>query len=145
MTESGTGGPSAGAATALAIAALAGLHVYWARGGLWPGEDQASLAETVVGPGAQMPPSPAVWAVAGVLAASAGAVATTTALRDPPRVVRTITRVTAGVLLARGVAGVALSLSHGLDARFHRLDAVLYSPLCLALSRGAVLAGRSSR
>lgn len=130
-----------GAATALALAGLAGLHAYWARGGLWPGNDPASLGKTVVGPGAELPPSPAVWAVAGLLGASAAAVATATALREPPSLARTMTRVTGRVLLARGVGGIPLSLIHGLDTRFGRLNAVLYSPLCVALSRGTLLAG----
>lgn len=134
-----------GAAAALSLAGLAGLHAYWARGGLWPGHDPASLGETVVGPGAELPPSPAVWAVAGLLGASAAAVATTTTFREPPGLARMMTRVTGGVLLARGVGGLPLSLIHGLDTRFGRLNAVLYSPLCIALSRGAVLAGRSAR
>ena len=94
----------AGGAAALALTGLAGLHAYWARGGLWPGHDPASLGETVVGPGAELPPSPAVWAVAGLLGASAAAVATTTALREPPGLARTMTRVTGGVLLARAAA-----------------------------------------
>jgi hypothetical protein len=142
-----TGGAAAqagGAATALALTGLAGLHAFWACGGLWPGDDQASLGETVVGPGVELPPSRAVWAVAGLLGASAAAVATTTALREPPKLARMMTRVTGGVLLSRGVGGIPLSLIHGLDTRFGRLNAVLYSPLCLALSRGAVLAGRSA-
>ena len=134
-----------GAAAALALAGLAGVHAYWARGGLWPGDDPGSLGETVVGPGAELPPSPAVWTVAGLLGAAAAAVATTTALREPPGLARTMTRVTGGVLLARGMGGIPLSLIHGLDTRFGRLNAVLYSPLCVALSRGALLAGRSAR
>lgn len=130
--------PRTGAATASVLAGLAGLHAYWARGGLWPGHDPASLGETVVGPRADVPAGPAVWAVAGLLGASAAAVATTTALRDPPGVARTMTRATGGVLLARGLAGIPLSLIHGLDTRFGRLNAILYSPLCVALSLGAV-------
>ncbi len=142
-----TGGAAAragGPAAALALAGLAGVHAYWACGGLWPGDDPASLGETVVGPGAELPPSPAVWAVAGLLAASAAAVATTTTLREPPGLARTMTRVTGGVLLARGLGGIPLSLMHGVDTRFGRLNAALYSPLCVALSRGVVLAGRSA-
>jgi len=86
-----------------------------------------------------------VWAVAGLLGASAAAVATTTALREPPGLARTMTRVTGGVLLARGVGGIPLSLINGLDTRFGRLDVLLYSPLCVALSCGAVLADRSAQ
>ena len=132
----------AGGAAALTLAGLAGLHAYWARGGLWPGSDPASLGETVVGPGAKVPASPAVWAVSGLLGAAAAAVAVTTVLREPPGLARAMTRATGGVLLARGVGGIPLSLVHGLDTRFGRLNAVLYSPLCVALSRGALLAGR---
>lgn len=141
----GKGCGPGGRAASLVLAGLAGLHAYWARGGLWPGDDPASLGDTVVGPGAELRASPAVWAVAGLLGASAAAVATTTAMREPPGLARTMTRVTGGVLLARGVGGVPLSFIYGLHTRFGRLNAVLYSPLCLALSRGAVLAGRSAR
>lgn len=144
-TRTGGAAARAGGAAALALTGLAGLHAYWARGGLWPGHDPASLGETVVGPGAELPPSPAVWAVAGLLGALAAAVATTTALREPPGLARTMTRVTGGVLLARGVGGIPLSLINGLDTRFGRLDVLLYSPLCVALSCGAVLADRSAQ
>ena len=32
-----------GGAAALVLTGLAGLHAYWARGGLWPGDDPASF------------------------------------------------------------------------------------------------------
>ena len=46
--------PTGGAAAALAVAGLAGVHTYWACGGFWPGNDPASLGETVAGPGAEL-------------------------------------------------------------------------------------------
>ncbi len=33
----------------LVLAGIAGLHAYWALGGLWPCDDEASLVRTVVG------------------------------------------------------------------------------------------------
>ena len=49
--------------------ALAALHGYWGRGGLWPAEDELSLARRVVGaPGIQtMPSASASYAVAFLL------------------------------------------------------------------------------
>src|ERR1043165_3074466 len=51
--------------TAVVLLAIAGLHVYWAAGGQWPGHDAASLNALVVGsrPGASMPPRFATLAV----------------------------------------------------------------------------------
>ena len=41
-----------------ALAAIAGLHLYWGIGGFWPGHDAASLVDMVVGarPGTPVPP-----------------------------------------------------------------------------------------
>ncbi|MEW5854033.1 MAG: DUF3995 domain-containing protein, partial [Myxococcota bacterium] len=57
-------------ATAVALALVAALHVYWAAGGKWPGTDDESLARTVVGgpPGMRAPGPAACLAVALVLA-----------------------------------------------------------------------------
>lgn len=133
-----------GAVATLTLTGLAALHAYWARGGRWPGVDAASLGETVVGPGAKLPPAPAVWAVASLLAGSAAAMATTMTGRGPRRLALKMTWATGGVLLARGAIGLPLSLVRGLDTRFGRLDASIYSPLCLALGAASVLVARGA-
>ncbi len=86
---------AAGTAATTALTGLATLHAYWALGGSWPGHDDRSLAETVVGPSAALPPTPATWAVAGLLATSAAAMASTTAGRGPRVPVLAITWATA--------------------------------------------------
>ena len=135
---------AAGTAVTAALTGLATLHAYWALGGSWPGHDDRSLAETVVGPGAALPPTPATWAVAGLLATSAAAMASTTAGRGPRVPVLAITWATGVALLARGGIGLPASLASGLDTRFGQLDALIYSPLCLALGAATILVARRS-
>ena len=86
-----------------------------------------------------MPPEPATWAVAGLLLAAAGLVgAAGRGARAVP--VRAGALGVAGVLLARGSAGLALDVAGGFDTVYQRLDAAIYSPLCLALGAGALAA-----
>lgn len=120
-------------AAALTLAGLAALHGYWALGGQWPGNEDISLGETVVGPNAELPPPPAVWAVAGLLAGSAAGVASAAAERGPTRLARAMSWATGATLLARGAIGLPVSLLTGRDTRYGRLDILVYSPLCLAL------------
>lgn len=115
------------------------MHAYWARGGTWPGKDAACLGEAVVGPGAKLPPPPAVWAVAGLLATSSACVALAPRQRRIVGVARTGTGITALALLARGAIGLPTSMAAGMECRYHRLDVTVYSPLCLALGTGALL------
>lgn len=130
-------------AAALPLAGLAALHGYWALGGPWPGTKDASLGETVVGPGAELPPPPAVWAVAGLLTGSATAVASAAAKRGPTRLARAMSWATGATLLARGAIGLPVSLLTARDTRYGRLDILVYSPLCLALGAAVVLVARA--
>lgn len=137
---------AAGTVATATLAGLAALHAYWALGGTWPGHDTRSLAETVVGPGAAFPPAPATWAVAGLLATSAAATASVKAGRGPRVPALAMTWATGLALLARGGIGLPVSLASGLDTRFGRLDALIYSPLSLTLgSATTLLAHTSSR
>lgn len=129
-------------AAALALAALAAFHGYWALGGQWPGTNDASLGETVVGPGAELPPPPAVWAVAGLLLVSAAGVASAASVRGPTRLARAVSWATGTALLARGALGLPVSLLTGRGTRYGRLDILVYSPLCLALGAAVVLVAR---
>lgn len=133
-----------GTAATATITGLAALHAYWALGGHWPGDDARSLGETVVGPGAELPPAVAVWAVVGLLTTSAAAMASTAAGRDSRIPARAITWATGITLLGRGAIGLPVSLTRGRDTRFGRLDATLYSPLCLALGAAAVQVARDA-
>ncbi len=72
----GTGvGSAIGGTVGAVLAAIAAIHAAWALGWRWPGYDDESLAERVVGAGAQLPPEPVVWAVAALLGIGAAVVA----------------------------------------------------------------------
>lgn len=130
-------------AAPLSLAALAALHGYWALGGQWPGNKDGSLGETVVGPGAELPPPSAVWAVTGLLTGSAAAVASAAAAWGPTRLARAISRATGAALLARGAIGLPVSHLTGRYTRYGRLDILVYSPLCLALGAAVVRVARA--
>lgn len=130
-------------ASAATLAALAGLHLAWGAGAAWPAPDRAALAAAFDMD--EVPGAGACVAVAGLLAASAGlTVSRVRPSRDrtgstgalPLGVVDLGLRGAAAVLALRGVGGlVGDGLGRG-GARFRRLDAALYAPLCLALAAG---------
>ena len=115
---------------------LAGLHIYWARGGYWPGTDSGSLLGYVVGasPSGAMPSPAACLAVTVALSAAALIpLALIGWVRLP--FVHLAAYGCAGVLLLRGLFGY---VDHRfrpaiLGTPFYRLNRVLYSPLCLLL------------
>ncbi|MFT5358980.1 MAG: hypothetical protein ACI9KE_006222 [Polyangiales bacterium] len=120
---------------------LAGLHVYWARGGLWPGTDPRSLLEHVVGasPSAETPSPAACLVVAGLLSVAACLpLALLGWVPMPMQLAEWVGLAAygcAGVLLLRGLYGY---VDHRvrpatLETPFFRLNRVLYSPLCLLL------------
>ena len=122
------------------LAAVGGLHAYWAGGGRWPGHDDASLAAIVVGPpGTRWPGAAATWAVTGLLATAAGLVAAA-GTGHGGRVAQLGARGVSTVMLARGAGGLVLSRHR--SHRFAQLDVALYSPLCLALAAICGLAAR---
>jgi hypothetical protein len=127
-----------------ALAAIAAIHAAWALGWRWPGGSDEALAERVVGAGAQLPPVPAVWAVAALLGAAATLVAAVGAGRRE-RLLRAATWTVAGVLTARGVLFIPVDLISGLDAIYPRLDLALYSPLSIALGLGTAVVARGPR
>jgi hypothetical protein len=126
-----------GVVTAMALVAIAGLHVAWGLGSSYPFQDRDDLADSVVGTD-QVPSPMACMAVAALLVLAATLVA---GLLPLPKRVRTIAlRVVTAVLTTRGVAGVlgrTSTLAPGSDSpTFVRLDKRLYSPLCLWLAAG---------
>lgn len=125
------------------LASIAVLHAAWALGWRWPGGSDRELAETVVGAGAELPPRVAIWAVAGALALAGGLVAAA-ARPGAGRLERVGAWGVAGTLLLRGAVSPVADIAGGLDARYERLDLLLYSPLCLALGAGAALVARDA-
>jgi hypothetical protein len=146
-----TSSPSPRVAAALAtttLGGLAALHAAWGAGSTWPASTPAELGDLVVGPAAELPPAPAVWAVAGLL----GAAAVLPPLRlgwldarQPRRAVRVATWSLAGALLVRAASGFVISGLAGTDEPFHRFDLMLYSPLCTVLGVAVAVVARSER
>lgn len=125
---------------------LAGLHVYWARGGFWPGTDARSFLEHVVGasPSGATPSPAACLAVAFLLSVAACIPLVlvgwlrlpyaTLPIANTP-LVQLAAYVCGGVLLLRGLFGY---VDHRVrpairKTPFFRLNRVLYSPLCLLI------------
>ena len=121
---------------------IAGLHVYWAIGGVWPGTDRRSLAHAVAGfRGMDMMPSAtASFAVAACLvlaalwpAALAGLFATPF---EPAGLVAGAVLMSL-VFLGRGIAGYLPAWRRLTPQEpFATNDRRYFSPLCLALGSG---------
>lgn len=120
---------------------LAGLHVYWGVGGLWPARTRAELGPMVVGTSAtgSMPNLSACLVVAGLLITAAGLVLAA-GLGVEGRVVRVGAAGVAAVLGLRGVGGFCDGrLRPGTRGQpFYRLNRRVYSPLCLLLAAAIV-------
>jgi hypothetical protein len=137
----------AAALVTIMLGLLAALHFYWGLGGRWPGHDDRSLVEMVVGRTRDMK-APDFWAclfVTFALLAAAALVALHGGLLrlSLPDWVRVIVQVgfwTAfAVFAARGVAGfVPAAFRYAEGTPFARLNLLLYSPLCLAIAAGFV-------
>ena len=134
-------GTLAALVAALLLALLAALHVYWGFGGRWPGSDERSLAETVVGvtPDGRMPGPGACFVVALLLAMAAALpliVRSPLPLPLPLWMPRIALCVAAGVLTFRGLGGyLDRRLRPGIvGLPYDRLNRRVYSPLCLALA-----------
>jgi hypothetical protein len=127
------------------LTAIAGLHAYWGLGGVWPGRDATSLAQTVVGrtPGGRMPGMAACLGVAAailsgcalLLAVSLGRLSGLTA-----NLIRIAYLVFTAVFVLRGLAGFAPGVwRRSAGTPFVRLNTRLYSPLCLAIGAGLAI------
>ena len=137
---------------AAAFIAIATIHVYWARGGFWPGHDPASLFDAVVGapliPGARRPygerpgppPSAAMLVAAAFVAASAAVL-----FGAPNGPLRPLYAALAFVFALRGTVGFADRWIRPatVGSAFARLNVVFYSPLCLALAASLLLLMRT--
>lgn len=140
---------AAGGWAASLLTCIAGLHVYWAMGGFWPGHDEESLARTVVGgrPGMRGPGTIATWAVVILLILATTLVLGVSGWLTMPVPVGWASAGTwfaAGVLILRGLLGF---VDHRLrpstvGSSFARLNLRFYSPLCLLLALLMCLAAR---
>jgi hypothetical protein len=123
---------------------LAGMHVYWGIGGLWPGSDRRSLARSVAGfRGIEhMPSLTASFAVAACLCLAAlwpPALAGLFATPFAPAGLIAGAMVLALVFLVRGAAGYLPAWRRLTpEEPFATNDRRYFSPLCLALGAGFV-------
>lgn len=126
----------------LLLTLLAGLHVYWGLGGVWPGTDQKSCAQAVAGFRGidRMPPPAAAFAVAAALLAAALAalaLAGVIALPLPSGLVLSAGAAAAAVFLGRGIAGFTPAWRRLTpEMPFARNDRRWFSPLCLLIGAG---------
>lgn len=129
------------AATLIAVlVGLALLHAYWGLGGRWPGHDDASMVERVVGRTKDMraPGSGPSLVVAAALLTTAILVGVHS-FRWLDGEVAVIVTVgfwgSAAVFLLRGLAGfVPIAFRYAEGTPFYRLNRIFYSPLCLLIA-----------
>lgn len=128
----------------LVLLSLAALHLYWGMGGFWPGTNEVTLVEHVVGRTADMkaPPFVACLFVATSLAGIAALVFTKSDLVPIPRQVAWVPTIglygAAAVFLLRGLAGYTPKIfDYAKGTPFYDLNTSFYSPLCIAI--GAAL------
>lgn len=130
---------------------LAALHAYWGVGGRWPGHDDTSFVEAVIGRTKDMrpPPPSACFGVAAALAACA-ALMFIIAFGAPwlpvPAILVKIAFWTAcAVFVLRGLSSFVPPIwKHTLGTPFHRLNLVLYTPICLAIGAGFIWIGTAT-
>lgn len=121
---------------------LAALHLYWGRGGLWPGEDETSLARMVVGAPdiRRMPSSVACYRVAMFLFLVGQWPLMMTGrlpLFFPASLLVLGAYIIAAVFLARGVAAYLPQFRRYFpEEPFATLDRRRYGPLCLLIGGG---------
>lgn len=129
-------------ALALLLAAIAGLHAFWGRGGLWPATTEDELIATVIGDArAKRMPSPTLClSVALAIAMTAIWPLLLIGLPGPPAL-RLLLQLGGfaimAVFLLRGVGGF-LPAWRRLHPRepFASYDRRYYSPLCLLIAAG---------
>lgn len=126
----------------LVLAGIAGLHAYWALGGLWPCHDEASLVRTVVGTKRRllMPPAWLTLIVAGLIFAAALLPLSVTPLMAgvlPATLADGGLAALAAIFVARGLFAFSAIFHqrHGAEP-FVTLDRQIYGPLCLTIGAG---------
>ena len=126
----------------LVLSGIAGLHAYWAFGGLWPCDDEETLVRTVVGTKhrSAMPP---VWltlvVVVLLFAAALLPLSVTPVFAGllPPIFGHGGLAGLAAIFVARGLLAftTAFHQRHGTEP-FVTLDRRIYGPLCLVIGAG---------
>ena len=127
---------------AAALFALAGIHLYWGFGGRWPGHDEASMVEHVVGRtrGMRAPGFVASAAVALALAAGGALVAATLVSTPWDPLLKAARWGLLLVFAGRGLATyVPPVFRYAEGTPFATLNRRAYGPLCLAIALGILV------
>ena len=115
---------------------LAGLHIYWGHGGLWPGKDKQDLIDKVYGEGSAFPSITACYAVA-VLLLIAGLLPFFSLKLLPSyglwQYFSYGNYIVAFVFLVRGIAGLFLFNEKSKTKIFVYYNRIIYSPLTIVL------------
>lgn len=127
---------------AAALFALAGIHLYWGLGGRWPGHDEASMVEHVVGRtrGMRAPGFLASAAVALALAAGGALVLASLAPTPWDGWLKAARWALLLVFAGRGLATyVPPVFRYAEGTPFATLNRRAYGPLCLAIALGLLI------
>jgi hypothetical protein len=136
------------------LVALAALHAYWGLGGRWPGHDERSLVELVVGRtrAMRMPGFVASMLVTAALLAAAVLAALQARLIfvdfgvPAERLVQTGFWIVFAVFALRGLAGLIPQVfAYAQGTPFATLNRIFYSPLCLLIAAGFAAIGTRIR
>ena len=140
----------AGILVAAALAADGLLHAYWTTGGLWPAKDRRTLSRLILDTDK---PSLFEPIVVGPLACLLFVASLTTLARVgklgrlgkfiPNPVLQIGILVIAAGLLIRGLQGIGITIRGDSGTSFYKLNVLVYTPVCLALSAAAVSAACS--
>ncbi len=127
---------------AATLFALAGIHLYWGFGGRWPGHDETSMVEYVVGRTRGMRAPGLLASTAVALALAAGGVLVLASLTTMPwggwlKAARWVLFV---VFAGRGLATyVPSAFRYAEGTPFATLNRRAYGPLCLAIALGLLI------
>lgn len=127
---------------AAALLALAGIHLYWGFGGRWPGHDETSMVEYVVGRTRGMRAPGLMASVAVALALATGGVLVLAALATTPwdDWLKAARWILFGVFAGRGLATyVPPVFRYAEGTPFATLNRRAYGPLCLAIALGILV------
>ena len=126
--------------TALVLLVLAGFHAFWGVGGYWPGSDEASLVEHIIGrtPNMNVPSFWACMFVAGCLLAVVALIFARMNFMPLPNLISWLPVVglyaASAIFIVRGFAAYLPKVfDYAKGTPFYDLNLVFYSPLCIAI------------
>lgn len=120
---------------------IAGIHLYWALGGLWPGKTPEELSDIVIGAETRMPSKGMTIKVTIIFILMAIIPLFETGYLPPLIAVDTlkiIEGIFAFVFLLRGILSYLKIMSKHMSQRFNSLNRRIYGPLCISLGFGYI-------